>query len=284
MYPLWVRREQLAPIVEEVPVRELTAENSQVAAKPNPPQSPLAPARGTPEGSPFLRSDPSAVRGEDNPLSSSSPDEATSHSTKPASGQVAGYDKGRLGGVEGLDWPELKSTVHSCQACALRAGCIQPVFGMGDEKANWLFVGDAPDADDDAQGEPFAGQAGKLLDNMLTAIKLKRHNVYLTHAIKCRPVDDRHPHVAEIAQCLPYLQRQIALIQPKVIVALGKVASNALLGNDATLASLRGTPHDYQGIPLIVTYHPSYLLRSPSEKAKAWQDLCLAVALMQTQS
>jgi uracil-DNA glycosylase len=183
-----------------------------------------------------------------------------------------------------LNWPELKSTVHSCQACALRAGCTQPVFGTGDESADWLFVGDAPDADDDAQGEPFAGQAGKLLDNMLMAIKLKRHNVYLTHAIKCRPLDDRHPHVGEIAQCLPYLQRQIALIQPKVIVALGKVASNALLGNDATLASLRGTPHDYQGIPLIVTYHPSYLLRSPMEKAKAWQDLCMAVALMQKQS
>jgi DNA polymerase len=247
MYPLWVRREQPAPIVAEIPVRELTAENSQVAAKPNPPQSPL-------------------VRGEDNPLSSSSP------------------EKGRLGGVEGLDWPELKHTVHSCQACALRAGCTQPVFGTGSESANWLFVGDAPDADDDAQGEPFAGQAGKLLDNMLIAIKLKRHNVYLTHAIKCRTVDDRHPHVGEIAQCLPYLQRQIALIQPKVIVALGKVASNALLGNDATLASLRGTPHDYQGIPIIVTYHPTYLLRSPMEKANAWQDLCLAVATLQKQS
>ncbi|NOT81816.1 MAG: uracil-DNA glycosylase, partial [Gallionella sp.] len=173
-----------------------------------------------------------------------------------------------------LSWPELKSAVHSCQACALRAGCSQTVFGVGAEKADWLFIGEAPGEEEDASGEPFVGAAGKLLENMLLALKLKRSNVYIANVIKCRPPEDRSPHVGEIAQCLPYLQRQIALIQPKVIVALGKVASNALLGNDATLASLRGTPHNYQGIPLIVTYHPSYLLRSPMEKAKAWQDLC----------
>lgn len=180
-----------------------------------------------------------------------------------------------------LDWPELKQKVHDCTACKLRAGCTQTVFGVGDEKADWLFVGEGPGADEDAQGEPFVGQAGKLLDSMLMAIKLKRgKNVYIANIVKCRPPENRTPAADEIAQCLPYLERQIDLIQPKLIVALGKVASNALLGMDVTLASLRGTLHDYRGIPIIVTYHPAYLLRSPSEKAKVWQDLCLAVATL----
>jgi uracil-DNA glycosylase len=213
--------------------------------------------------------------------------------------------------VEKLDWPELKQQVQGCTACKLRAGCTQTVFGVGDEKADWLFVGEGPGADEDTLGEPFVGQAGKLLDNMLMAIKLKRgKNVYIANIVKCRPPGNRTPAADEIAQCLPYLERQIALIQPRLIVALGKVAANALLGRDATIASLRGMLHDYHvatapgldvsheresshlssiphqttsshrvrtTIPLIVTYHPAYLLRSPSEKAKAWQDLCFAV-------
>jgi uracil-DNA glycosylase family 4 len=180
--------------------------------------------------------------------------------------------------VGGLDWSQLKQQVRDCSACKLRAGCTQTVFGAGDEQADWLFVGEGPGADEDAQGEPFVGQAGKLLDNMLMAISLKRgKNVYIGNIVKCRPPGNRNPDAEEIATCLPYLQRQIELIQPRLIVALGKVASNALLGRDATLASLRGKSLDYRGIPLIVTYHPAYLLRSPSEKAKAWQDLCLAV-------
>ena len=188
--------------------------------------------------------------------------------------------------VDELDWPQLRQRVSDCTACKLRAGCTQTVFGVGDEKADWLFVGEGPGAEEDALGEPFVGQAGKLLDNMLLAIKLKRgDNVYITNIVKCRPPGNRNPVADEIATCLPYLRRQIELIQPRVIVALGKVASNALLGRDATLASLRGKPHDYRlatamaTIPLIVTYHPAYLLRSPSEKAKAWQDLCMAVRI-----
>jgi uracil-DNA glycosylase family 4 len=180
--------------------------------------------------------------------------------------------------IDELDWPQLKQRVSACTACKLRAGCTQTVFGVGDENADWLFVGEGPGADEDALGEPFVGQAGKLLDNMLLAIKLKRgENVYIANIVKCRPPANRNPEAEEIATCLPYLRRQIELIKPKVIVALGKVASNALLGKDATLASLRGKLHDYHGITLIVTYHPAYLLRSPSEKAKAWQDLLLAV-------
>jgi uracil-DNA glycosylase family 4 len=204
--------------------------------------------------------------------------------------------------VDGLNWTELKQQVRDCTACALRAGCAQTVFGVGDEKAGWLFVGEGPGEDEDAQGEPFVGQAGKLLDNMLAAIKLKRgKNVYIANIVKCRPPGNRAPAAAEIAQCLPYLKRQIALLQPRLIVALGKTAATALLikplanrlgesttlakslvmGKEATLGSLRGMVHDYHGIPLIVTYHPAYLLRSPTEKAKAWQDLCFALETMQ---
>ena len=202
--------------------------------------------------------------------------------------------------VDGLSWTELKQQVRECTICKLRATCTQTVFGVGDEKADWLFVGEGPGADEDVQGEPFVGQAGKLLDSMLAAIKLKRGtNVYIANIVKCRPPNNRTPAADEIAQCLPYLQRQIELLQPKLIVALGKVASNALLrmgdaegighpstspsrglAKEATLASLRGALHDYHGIPLIVTYHPAYLLRSPTEKAKAWQDLCFAVKAM----
>ena len=180
-----------------------------------------------------------------------------------------------------LSWPELKQQVRDCTACKLRAGCTQTVFGVGDEKAEWLFVGEGPGADEDAQGEPFVGQAGKLLDNMLAAIKLKRgSNVYIANIVKCRPPNNRTPEPDEIATCLPYLHRQIELIKPKLIIALGKTAATSLLGRDATLGSLRATIHDFRGVPLIVTYHPAYLLRSPAEKAKAWQDLCFAVQRM----
>lgn len=194
-----------------------------------------------------------------------------------------------------LSWDGLKQQVSGCSLCKLRSGCTQTVFGAGDEKAEWLFVGEAPGEDEDAQGQPFAGAAGKLLDNMLASIKLQRgKNVYIANVLKCRPPEGHTPGVGEVASCLPYLQQQIALIKPKLIVALGKTAATSLLagtivkradgsfvpgvvGHDTTLGSLRGTLHDYHGVPLIVTYHPAYLLRSPQEKARAWQDLCLAV-------
>ncbi|HEY5993410.1 MAG TPA: uracil-DNA glycosylase [Gallionellaceae bacterium] len=180
--------------------------------------------------------------------------------------------------ISQLPWPELKTMVRDCTACRLRAGCTQTVFGVGDEKADWLFIGEGPGADEDAKGEPFVGQAGKLLDNMLLAIKLKRgSNVYIANIVKCRPPNNRTPEADEIATCIPYLHRQIALIQPKIIVALGKTAATSLLGRDAALGSLRGTVHDFQGTPLIITYHPAYLLRTPADKAKAWEDLRLAV-------
>jgi len=199
-------------------------------------------------------------------------------------------EKADLKNLDSCNWPEIKALVKNCTACKLRASCTQTVFGMGDARADWLFVGEWPGADEDVQGEPFVGQSGKLLDNMLAAIKLKRgHNVYITNIVKCYPPGNRTPDANEIAQCVPYLERQIQLIQPKLIVALGETAA-LLLGFDATLPDLRGKLHDYRGssspglvkgIPLIITYPPAYLLQSPLKKAKAWDDLCLAVATIQ---
>lgn len=179
--------------------------------------------------------------------------------------------------IANMDWMQLKQSVKSCTACGLRAGCTQTVFGVGDEKAQWLFVGEGPGAEEDQRGEPFVGQAGRLLDNMLGAIGLKRGvNAYIANIVKCRPPGNRNPEAAEASACAPYLARQIELIQPKVIVALGKVAAANLLATDAPIGSLRGKLHDYRGIALIATYHPAYLLRSLPDKAKAWADLCLA--------
>ena len=155
------------------------------------------------------------------------------------------------------------------------------VFGVGDEQADWMFVGEGPGADEDMKGDPFVGQAGKLLDSMLAAIKLKRgENVYIANVVKCRPPNNRNPEPGEAEQCEPYLHRQIELIRPKLIIALGKVAAVNLLKREASVTSMRGKVHDYRGTPMIVTYHPAYLLRSLPEKAKAWEDLCFAIETM----
>jgi DNA polymerase len=179
--------------------------------------------------------------------------------------------------VNGLDWPNLSKQVAECRACALCQQRKQAVLGVGDQQADWLFVGEGPGAEEDVQGEPFVGQAGKLLDNMLAALDLKRDSkIYIANAVKCRPPGNRTPENAEMAACRPYLERQIALIKPKIIVLLGKAAVHSVLHEDKTLASMRGHRFEYQGIPTIVTYHPAYLLRNLPEKAKAWEDLLLA--------
>lgn len=181
-----------------------------------------------------------------------------------------------------MEWPALKQAVAQCCECPLHVKRNKAVFGVGDENADWLFVGEGPGADEDALGDPFVGQAGKLLDNMLAAIELKRgRNVYIANVVKCRPPGNRNPEPAEARQCEPFLQRQVELIRPKLIVALGRVAAVNLLGRDATIASLRGRVLDYQGTPLIVTYHPAYLLRNLTDKAKAWEDLCFALGTME---
>ncbi len=194
--------------------------------------------------------------------------------------------------VATLDWTTLQTTVASCQACGLCQGRKATVFGTGDGQARWLVVGDAPSEADDAQGQPFSDApnqlTGQLLDNMLKAVGLARHGtgeqaVFITHALKCRPPANRNPQADEIAQCEPYLRRQVALIQPHIILALGRVAAQSLL--QATLpevatlplGKLRGQVHQYQGVPVVVSYPPAYLLRAPHDKAKAWADLCLAM-------
>jgi uracil-DNA glycosylase family 4 len=181
-----------------------------------------------------------------------------------------------------MDWPTLKETVAQCTGCGLHARRTSTVFGVGDENADWMFIGEAPGADEDLKGEPFVGQAGRLLDSMLAAIDLQRgKNVYILNVVKCRPPGNRNPEPEEALMCDPFLQRQIDLVKPKLIVALGRVAVVNLLGRDTSIASLRGKVLDYKGIPLVVTYHPAYLLRSLTEKAKAWEDLCFAVRTMQ---
>jgi len=183
----------------------------------------------------------------------------------------------REAGILNMDWPQLKARVAGCTDCKLRAGCSQTVFGVGDEKAEWMLVGEAPGSEEDRLGEPFVGQAGKLLDNMLASIALSRsNNVYIANVLKCRPPGNRNPEPDEVEQCAPYLLRQIGLVRPKLIVAMGRFAAQTLLGTEATIASLRGKVHRYAGVPLIVTYHPAYLLRNLPDKAKAWADLLFA--------
>jgi len=183
--------------------------------------------------------------------------------------------------IAGLGWAELKQAVAVCEACSLAKTRTQTVFGVGDEHAEWLFVGEAPGAEEDKRGEPFVGQAGQLLDNMLAAIQLKRgENVYIANVLKCRPPQNRDPHGEEVVKCDPFLKRQVELIQPKLIVALGKFAAQSLLESDQSISALRSKLHDYHGVPVIVTYHPAYLLRNMPDKSKAWEDLCFARATM----
>ena len=176
-----------------------------------------------------------------------------------------------------LSWEAFAADVDACTACGLHRTRHRSVPGVGDRAAEWLFVGEAPGAEEDARGEPFVGQAGRLLDNMLAALGLARgRNVYIANVLKCRPPNNRTPEATEAAACRPYLERQVALLRPKLIVALGKSAASLLLSTDATIASLRGRVHRYRGVPLVVTYHPAYLLRSLPDKARAWEDLLLA--------
>ncbi|CAM8622458.1 COG1573 Uracil-DNA glycosylase [Oxalobacteraceae bacterium] len=185
-----------------------------------------------------------------------------------------------------LDWDELEATIRECARCGLCRGRTHAVPGIGARNASWLFVGEGPGRNEDLAGEPFIGPAGKLLDNMLKSLQLARGvDTYIANIVKCRPVDadgrDRPPVLSEVATCRPFLERQIDLIKPTVIVALGKTASISLLGlnEETSLASLRGESHSYQGIPVVVTYHPAYLLSKPEDKAKSWRDLCLAQSL-----
>jgi DNA polymerase len=194
----------------------------------------------------------------------------------PAAARENSFDA-NVASIATLDWDALSARVASCERCRLCEKRTNTVFGVGDRNADWMLIGEAPGENEDRQGEPFVGQAGKLLDNMLRALTLARDtNVYIANVIKCRPPGNRNPEPDEVARCEPYLQRQVALVKPKLIVALGHFAAQSLLKTDASISSLRGRVHEYEGVPVIVTYHPAYLLRSLPDKAKAWADLCLA--------
>jgi DNA polymerase len=182
-------------------------------------------------------------------------------------------------GIEGsLDWDALRSAVAACTRCPLSETRTQTVFGTGDVGARWMFIGEAPGADEDRQGEPFVGRAGQLLTSMIRALGLRREDVYIANVLKCRPPGNRDPRPDEAASCRGYLERQIELVAPAIVVAVGRIAAQNLLGTDTPLARLRGKVHALgaRGWPLVVTYHPAYLLRSPGEKRKAWQDLLFA--------
>jgi DNA polymerase len=184
-----------------------------------------------------------------------------------------------------MDGPTLRAAVDGCTACGLSQSRSRTVFGTGHERAHWMIVGEAPGEQEDRLGEPFVGPSGQLLDNMLRAVGLSRlpnaegdpaRQVFITNALKCRPPVNRNPKPDELAQCAPYLRRQVALVRPRLILAMGRFAVQALLGTDTPLGQLRGRVHHCEGVPTVVTYHPAYLLRNLTDKARAWEDLCLA--------
>ena len=196
-----------------------------------------------------------------------------------AAGVAVSRPQPRASPADTARWDELKAEVAACRKCTLHASRTQAVFGVGDLRAQWLVVGEAPGAEEDRQGEPFVGRAGQLLNAMLRAIGLARgENVYIANILKSRPPGNRDPRPEEVASCLPYLRRQILLLEPRVILAVGRIAAQNLLGTDAPLGRLRGRVHHFGELntPLIVTYHPAYLLRTPAEKRKAWEDLKFA--------
>jgi DNA polymerase len=219
--------------------------------------------------------------------------EAAAAAVPPAAGAVAvaataapaptlAAGEGRGAAIAAMVWPELQAAVAACDACMLCRERKQAVLGVGDVNADWLFVGEGPGAEEDERGEPFVGQAGKLLDAMLAAIDLRRgEDVYIANAVKCRPPGNRTPEAEETAACWPFLERQIELIRPKLIVALGRPAAQTLLQAEVKISASRGRLFDFRGIPLIVTYHPAYLLRNLPDKAKAWEDLCYMRRTMQ---
>jgi DNA polymerase len=194
----------------------------------------------------------------------------------PASRLPQGAD---VAGAPPAGWEELRECVAGCTRCELSQSRTNTVFGVGSPDADWMIIGEAPGAEEDRQGEPFVGRAGKLLDQMLLAIGQSRESVFIANILKCRPPHNRDPRPEEAAACRDYLQQQIDRVQPRIILAVGRIAAQNLLGTDDPVGRMRGRPHDLDGIPLVVTYHPAYLLRSPSQKRKSWSDLCLATRL-----
>ena len=205
-----------------------------------------------------------------------------------AKGEVQPYDESGPCEVDiaSFGWEEIRSAVSVCSNCSLHKTRTQTVFGVGDQEADWMIIGEAPGAEEDRRGEPFVGKAGRLLDEMLRAVELDRQSVFIANILKCRPPGNRDPSVEEATQCRSYLDRQIELVKPKLILAVGRIAAQNLLGSDAPLGRMRGELYHVgvAKVPTVVTYHPAYLLRSPAQKRKAWQDLCMAKNVIQETS
>jgi DNA polymerase len=216
------------------------------------------------------------------PAPGQAPIPAAARPAAPSPVPIAVDTSERAQAIARMDWAELRHSVAECRACGLCEGRKNTVFGVGNEQADWMIIGEAPGEQEDLRGEPFVGDAGKLLDNMLRAIGLSRtegqpaEQVFIANTLKCRPPRNRNPEPAELAQCEPYLMRQIELVQPKIILAMGRFAVQSLLRSSEAIGRLRGRVHEVQGVPVIVTYHPAYLLRNLPDKALAWDDLCLA--------
>ncbi|QCP49295.1 uracil-DNA glycosylase [Trinickia violacea] len=293
--PMWVRRGLAATVDDEAAsaaakpetaaanadVTEVESTTVRAAMEPEAKIQPVAEATevsvpalkvskaAVPQADPFADDEPPPLTEDDFPWLDAEPVPAFEPS-------VEAEARG-LPPVHSLDWDALAERVAGCERCRLCEKRTNTVFGVGDRNADWMLIGEAPGENEDKQGEPFVGQAGKLLDNMLQSLTLARGtNVYIANVIKCRPPGNRNPEPDEVARCEPYLQRQVALVKPKLIIALGRFAAQSLLKTDSSISSLRGRVHQYEGVPVIVTYHPAYLLRSLADKSKAWADLCLA--------
>ncbi|MGF6568913.1 uracil-DNA glycosylase family 4 [Paraburkholderia sp. GAS333] len=281
---------QHSPAPESQPARESRPEAESTQAQQQ--VQPAAPRQAVPEPQTIQQqraASPSQTSSQPAPQSHS-PEPEPSSFDAPPDDDFAWFDdlpahpqsearaeKPALPAIQTLDWDALSERVANCQLCRLCEKRTNTVFGVGDRGADWMLIGEAPGENEDRQGEPFVGQAGKLLDSMLRSLTLARDtNVYIANVIKCRPPGNRNPEPDEVARCEPYLQRQVSLVKPKLIVALGRFAAQSLLKTTASISSLRGRVHEYEGVPVIVTYHPAYLLRSLPDKAKAWADLCLA--------
>ena len=212
-------------------------------------------------------------------------DTVATSDTAPSSA-LAGTSSDSLPDVSAMDWPALRTAVTSCRACTLCESRTQTVFGSGNPQAHWMIVGEAPGEKEDQLGEPFVGKSGQLLDAMLHALHLTRQTaapaqqVYIANTLKCRPPGNRNPEPGELARCEPFLVRQLELVRPRVILAMGRFAVQALLRSPEPIGRLRGRVHRYHDVPLVVTYHPAYLLRNPPDKARAWDDLCLACSVL----
>jgi uracil-DNA glycosylase family 4 len=257
------------------------------ALEEDPTRTPAVPAKEWPDA-------PAAARWRPGP-SASPPGPATARPPSPPAAPQSPSPPAAVPEAAGLDWPALRQAVAECRACGLCEKRRQTVFGVGHPHAHWMVVGEAPGEQEDLRGEPFVGPAGRLLDQMLAALGLTRaeaapegapaltpdRQVYIANTLKCRPPGNRNPEPAELARCEPFLVRQIELVRPQVILAMGRFAVQALLRTDEPIGRLRGRVHRYQGVPLIVTYHPAYLLRNLLDKAKAWDDLCLAMETME---